>query len=180
MNRIIAAALAALLVIGLAACSSKPVDAPLSTVTSVPEPSASYLPALTAANETPTGWTQTPITIPTPEPTPEPWTAEDVAAIARTLSGECYDDKPADKRLVCEVILNRVCNGYWGDTVISVITANGQFYGYWYTSREVTVSDLEIAEETLRDWYAGGCEPLSEYLCFESGPNRENVFRAKY
>jgi hypothetical protein len=33
-------------------------------------------------------------------PTPDPWTAEDVEAIARVLSGECYEDKPHDKRLV--------------------------------------------------------------------------------
>ena len=34
-----------------------------------------------------------------------------------TLAGECYEDKEQDKRLVCEVILNRVSAGnFGGDT----------------------------------------------------------------
>ena len=40
--------------------------------------------------------------------------------------------------------------------------------------------DIQIAEETLTDWYANGCKVLSEYLFFHSGPNRENVFRSEY
>lgn len=126
--------------------------------------------------------TPSPTPAPTPEPTPEPdpWTAEEVEAIARTLSGECYEDKPQDKRLVAEVILNRVTDGYWGDTVIEVITARGQFHGYWQPSRDITDNDREIAIQALRDWYTNGCAALSEYLFFEAGPNRENVFRKTF
>ncbi|MDR1300061.1 MAG: cell wall hydrolase [Oscillospiraceae bacterium] len=114
---------------------------------------------------------------PEPTPTPDPWTDEDVQAIARVLSGECYDDKAADKRRVAETVLNRVSAGGWGDTVIGVVTAKGQFVGYWHPHREVTDNDIEIAEGALRDWYAGGCEALSSYLYFSSGSDRENVFR---
>jgi len=105
---------------------------------------------------------------------------EEVEAIVRTLAGECYDDKMADKRKVAEVIVNRVSDGGFGENVIDVVTAKGQFAGYWNQSRPVSESDIQIAEETLTDWYANDCKALSEYLFFCSGPNRENVFRSEY
>lgn len=109
------------------------------------------------------------------------WTDEDLKAIARTLAGECYDDKTKDKRLVCEVILNRVSDGrFGGDTIIEVLTAENQFTGYWRQSRSVSENDLEVAEKALSDWYEGDCAPLSEYLFFYAGDNRENVFRSEY
>lgn len=123
---------------------------------------------------------QTVVDYSTPEPVPDPWTEEEVEAIARTLSGECYEDKPHDKRLVAEVILNRVADGHWGDTVTAVVTAKSQFHGYWNPSRDISDNDREIATNALRDWYANGCKALSDYLFFEAGPNRENVFRQTY
>lgn len=123
-----------------------------------------------------------PTATPTPAPTPEPdpWTAEEVEAIARTLSGECYEDKPHDKRLVAEVILNRVSNARWGDPVIEVVTQKSQFQGHLNPSRDITENDREIATQALCDWYANDCAALSEYLFFEAGPNRENQFRENY
>lgn len=108
------------------------------------------------------------------------YTDEEVDLITQTLAGECYDDKLKDKRLVVEVILNRVSNGKFGDSVFEVVTAKGQFAGYWKQSRPVSESDIRIAEETLSEWYANDCEALSGYLFFCSGPNRENVFRSEY
>ena len=105
---------------------------------------------------------------------------EEVQAITRTLAGECYDDKLEDKKKVVEVILNRVSNEKFEKTVLEVVSAKGQFAGYWRQSRPVSESDIQIAEETLTDWYANDCKALSEYLFFCSGPNRENVFRVKY
>lgn len=122
--------------------------------------------------------TDTPAPAPTPEP--DPWTAEEVEYIARTLSGECYEDKPHDKRLVAEVILNRVSNERWGATVIEVVTQKSQFHGYLNPSRDITENDREIATQALRDWYANDCAALSEFLFFEAGPNRENQFRENY
>lgn len=110
----------------------------------------------------------------------EPFTDEEVEAIAKTLAGECYDDKLNDKRLVVEVILNRVSDGRFGESVIEVVSAKGQFNGYWKQNRPVSDSDIEIAKETLREWYENGCKKLSEYLFFCAGPNRENVFRTQY
>ena len=139
-------------------------------------------------NETDTGeiMISKPITsVKTPEITIEPleekpFSDEEVEAIVRTLAGECYDDKMADKRKVVEVIVNRVSDGGFGENVIDVVTAKGQFAGYWNQSRPVSESDIQIAEETLTDWYANDCKALSEYLFFSSGPNRENVFRSEY
>ena len=121
----------------------------------------------------------------TPEPvTVEPqeilWSDEDLQDMTRTLAGECYEDKPMDKRLVCEVILNRVSTGEWGDTIHDVVSSPHQFSGYWAQSREVSENDIEIATQALADWYANGCKALSEYLYFTAGPNRENSFRAEY
>ena len=110
----------------------------------------------------------------------KPFSDEEVEAIVRTLTGECYDDKMADKRKVAEVIVNRVSDGGFGENVIDVVTAKEQFAGYWRQSRPVSESDIQIAEETLTDWYANGCKALSEYLFFRSGPNRENVFQSEY
>ena len=117
---------------------------------------------------------------PTTSPIEEKFSYEEVNVIAKTLAGECYDDKLNDKRKVVEVILNRVSDGRFGDSVIAVVEAKGQFAGYWRQSRPVSDSDIQIAEEALREWYSNDCKSLSEYLFFCAGPNRENKFRTKY
>lgn len=126
--------------------------------------------------------TPKPSTPPMVSATPEvPWSDEDVEAMVLTLAGECYEDKEQDKRLVCEVILNRVSAGnFGGNTVLDVMSAPNQFDGYWRQSRPVSENDYAVAEQALSDWYAGGCQPLSELLYFEAGENRENVFRSEY
>jgi hypothetical protein len=111
---------------------------------------------------------------------PTLYSDEEVTAIATTLDGECYDDKLNDKRSVAEVICNRVSDGNFGDSIAAVVSAKGQFAGYWNQSRPISESDIQIAKETLREWYANGCEKLSEYLFFYAGSNRENVFRTTY
>lgn len=115
-----------------------------------------------------------------PEEPENPWTNEELEAMVLTLAGECYDDKPHDKRLVCEVILNRVSTVGFGNTILDVVSAPNQFDGYWTQSRDVTENDYEVAIQTLKDWYANDCEVLSEYLFFEAGSNRENEFRSEF
>lgn len=109
-----------------------------------------------------------------------PWTPDELWIIALTLAGECYDDKENDKRLVCEVILNRVSDGRFGDTIYDVLSAENQFDGYWHQSRPVSDNDLDVAIQALTDWYANDCKPLSKYLFFTAGENRENVFRETF
>lgn len=126
--------------------------------------------------------TMAPVVIVTPKPEPvvQKWTQEELDAIALTLSGECYDDKPMDKRRVCEVILNRVSVGGFGEGIIGVLSAENQFAGYWHQSRETAANDYEVAEQALSDWYEIGCKQMSSYLFFVAGDNRENVFSATY
>lgn len=108
-----------------------------------------------------------------------PYTDEEVQAIARTIAGECYEDKTEDKRKVAEVIVNRVSAGF-GDTVMEVVSTPYQFNGYYSQSREISENDFAVAKEVLTRWYENGCEPLSEYLYFTAGDNRENEFRKEY
>ena len=108
------------------------------------------------------------------------WSEIERHAIAKTLAGECYDDKELDKRRVCEVILNRVSNKNFADTILEVLTTSGAFNGYWKQSRLISKSDYAIAEQALQDWYEGGCKPLSKWLFFSKGSNRENVFRSDF
>lgn len=107
-----------------------------------------------------------------------PWTEEDIEALAMTLSGECYDGEPEDKRRVCEVVLNRVSAGF-GGTIQDVLSEPNQFEGYWSQSRPVSLDDYVIAEESIKDWYSNGCRPLSPWLFFESGDGHANEFYAE-
>lgn len=108
----------------------------------------------------------------------QPWTEEDIEALAVTLSGECYDEEPEDKRRVCEVVLNRVSTGF-GNTIQDVLSAPKQFEGYWSQSRPASLDDYAIAEESIKDWYSNGCRPLSKWLFFESGEGHKNRFYAE-
>ena len=148
----------AMILLLLPACGKPPAE-PIST----PEPAPTY--------------SQAPLIEQELEPDEPQWTDEELQAMALTLAGECYDDKELDKRRVCEVILNRVSDGRFGDSIIEVLSAENQFSGYWAQSRPVTENDLAVAEQALKDWYDKGCEPLSEYLFFSAGENRENNFK---
>jgi hypothetical protein len=111
-----------------------------------------------------------------PESVPQLAPEHEIELVAKVLRGECYDDQPDDKREVVKVICNRVSANGFGDSIESVVTAKGQFYGY-RASNEPTTNDYEIAREVLTAWYEGGCAPLGEYLFFSSGGGHKNVFR---
>ena len=108
------------------------------------------------------------------------WSEKELQAIAQTLAGECYDNKELDKRRVCEVILNRVSNSRFANTILEVLTTPRAFNGYWRQSRPISKNDYAVAEKALQDWYDKGCKPLSEWLFFSKGSNRENVFRSNF
>lgn len=111
-----------------------------------------------------------------PEIEPEPlYTYEEMYAVAKVLSGECYDDELDDKRNVVWVICNRVTDGRFGDDIIDVIAKPNQFMGYWAQGRGVSESDLEIATEVL-DAYFAGEEPTHDYLYFTGGTGKTNSF----
>lgn len=104
----------------------------------------------------------------------------ELTALTKTLAGECYADQIQDKRKVAEVIVNRVSDGRFGDDVKSVVSAKGQFHGYYKQSRPISDSDVEVAKEVLNDWYSNNCKSISDYLYFHAGGNRQNIFRKKF
>ena len=103
----------------------------------------------------------------------------DIAAIARTLSGECWEHNTADKRGVAEVILNRVSKGY-GSTVTDVVTAPNQFMGYYNQSRPTSEDDWAVATQVVEDWYANDQQAFSNYLYFGADGGYGNNFRETY
>ena len=101
--------------------------------------------------------------------------AEELEAVARVLSGECYDDEIEDKQNVVWVICNRVSDGRFGDGIIDVITKPDQFMGYWAQGREISESDYTVAEQVLNDYF-NGVEPPHDYLYFTGGTGKTNNF----
>jgi len=168
----------ALLLTCCASLTKEPDSSTVSLNTSIPyellEPEALTREQLEALAEV------EPSLLPSEEPEPLSWMDAELEAMALTLAGECYDENERDKRLVCEVILNRVSDGSFGDSIIEVLTAENQFEGYWTQSRPVSANDYEVSEQALRDWYDNGCEALSEYIFFCAGDNHENIFRSEF
>lgn len=101
--------------------------------------------------------------------------AEELEAVARVLSGECYDDEIEDKQNVVWVICNRVSDGRFGDGIVDVITKPDQFMGYWAQGREISESDYAVAEQVLNDYF-DGMEPPHDYLYFTGGTGKTNNF----
>ena len=104
-----------------------------------------------------------------------PYTEQELVAVARVLSGECYDDELDDKRNVVWAICNRVEDGRFGEGIVGVVTEPNQFIGYWTQGREVSESDMAIAKEVL-DAYFGNEQPPHNYLYFTGGTGKTNTF----
>ena len=79
------------------------------------------------------------------------FTDEEVAYIAKTVYGEARGCSKIQQSAVVWCILNRLDNGYWGDTIKSVVTAKSQFYGY-SASHPVTDEIRELVEDVLFRW----------------------------
>lgn len=182
-KKVLAFTVAATAIVGLASCVNGDVDKQ-STEGVALEP-LTYITATDNKTKDRTKVSPSPLQEAVEEPVEEEkpvqlWTDEELDAMALTLAGECYDDKEQDKRLVCEVILNRVSNEDFADSIIDVLSAPNQFNGYWSQSRTASANDYEVARQALEDWYANDCKPLSGYLLFEAGDNRENIFQTEF
>lgn len=79
------------------------------------------------------------------------FTEEEVAYIAKTVWGEARGLDKLQQSGVVWCILNRLDNGYWGNTIQSVVTASGQFHGY-SSSYPVTDEIREVVEDVLYRW----------------------------
>lgn len=79
------------------------------------------------------------------------FTEEEVSYIAKTVYGEARGCSKIQQSAVVWCILNRLDNGYWGDTIKSVVTAKSQFSGY-SASHPVTDEIRELVEDVLFRW----------------------------
>lgn len=110
---------------------------------------------------------------------------EDINALARTIWGEARGvPSKAEQAAVAWCVLNRVDAGY-GSTVLEVVSAPGQFYGY---SVNYPLDDdlVELAKDVLTRWYrekdgetdVGRTLP-SDYYYF-NGSGGHNWFRKEF
>ena len=85
----------------------------------------------------------------TPEQLAEESYYDDLELLAICVEAEAGNQGLEGKRLVADVILNRVDDdtGTWGDTIREVITEPGQFSSYWDGGMEKI---QEASEETYR------------------------------
>ena len=76
----------------------------------------------------------------------------DAQILARVMYTECRHVSRVQQDAVCWVVLNRLESGYWGDTLLEVVTAPGQFV---YSSNIKVLPELEeVAEDVLAQWQA--------------------------
>lgn len=90
------------------------------------------------------------------EVTPENQSDEDVMYLARIIKCEAGGQTMEGKRAVGTVIVNRLFNGHWGNTLSSVVEAPGQFEPVSSGKFAVAVpseSDIEAARQVLLEGY---------------------------
>lgn len=110
-------------------------------------------------------------------------TNAEINMIAKTVWGEARGCSKLQQSGVVWCILNRVDNGYWGDTVAEVVTAKGQFHGY---DKNFPVDDgiKALVKDIVTRWQLEklGCGNVgrtlpSRFLYFASNGNDTNTFR---
>lgn len=116
-----------------------------------------------------------------------PWTAEEEIMLAklvwaegRGVTGEKWGvSGKARQAAIIWTVLNRVDNGYWGDTIAEVVTYPDQFA--YSEDCPVEIPLLDLAYDVLIRWETGGEGRVlpPEYLYF-GGENDENYFRTDY
>lgn len=113
-----------------------------------------------------------------------PWTEQEVIALAQMLYGECRGVKSKTEQAACVwCVLNR-CDAE-GKSVIEIVTAPRQFHGYDPT-HPVWDDLVALSEDVLSRWYRekDGEESVgrvlpADYLWF-SGDGERNHFRNEY
>lgn len=112
-------------------------------------------------------------------------TNAEINMIAKTVWGEARGCSKLQQSGVVWCILNRVDNGYWGDTVAEVVKAPGQFHGY---SSDFPVDDdiKLLVQDVVARWQleklgygdVGRTLP-SRFLYFASNDKGTNTFRTQ-
>lgn len=112
-------------------------------------------------------------------------TNTEIDMIAKTVWGEARGCSKLQQSGVVWCILNRVDNGYWGDTIAEVVEAQGQFHGY---SSDFPVDDdiKLLVQDVVARWQfeklghgnVGRTLP-SRFLYFASNDKGANTFRTQ-
>jgi len=118
------------------------------------------------------------------EPTIKRFSDADAEMIAKTVWGEARGCSDAQKAAVVWCILNRVDSPRFGNSIESVITAPGQFFGYsaW---NPVDEDILAMVIDALKWWAVEDVMPSEyralppEYLYF-SGNGISNTYTTEY
>lgn len=112
------------------------------------------------------------------------FTEADVTALAKMLYGEARGCTVDNQRKCVWCVLNRVDDARFPDTIIGVVSAPGQFYGY---SPDFPVLDnlYAVALDVLTRWSmekqgADVARELPDTYCWFTGNGSENVFRGVY
>lgn len=125
-----------------------------------------------------------PISPTTPEPVSNPWTVEEIEALAKMLYGECRGVPSKQEQAACVwVVLNR-CDAY-EKGIIEVVSAPYQFVGY-DENHPVWDNLYELSEDVVSRWYSekngetnvGRVIP-PDYLYFH-GDGAHNHFRNEF
>lgn len=120
-----------------------------------------------------------------PEPEYEMYFTEaDIATLAQMLYGEARGCSIDNQMKACWCVLNRVDDSRFPNSIIGVVSASGQFYGY-SPNHPVWDNLYEVAEDVLIRWSLekqGVCvnRELPETYLWFTGNGAENVFREVY
>lgn len=112
------------------------------------------------------------------------YTAEDAETISKTVWGEARGCSIAEQAKVVWVILNRVDDARFPDTIQGVVTQRYQFDGY-SPDYPVTPEILAVVNDVLTRWNAekqgaAVTRELSPEYVFFTGDGVQNHFRAVY
>jgi len=121
----------------------------------------------------------------TPPPTPRRWTDEDVAVISRMVWGEGRGVSANEQKLIAWTVINRLEDGRYGNSLIGVVRARGQFHGY-SARHPITPEIRRNVVAALEAWDRGEAAkvypPFAITSCYRYfwGDGRHNWFRTNF
>jgi len=109
----------------------------------------------------------------------------EIDMLAKMVYGEARGCAAEEQELVVWTVLNRVDDGYWGDTIDEVLTYRGAFAGY-HEGNPIWDDIYAVCKDAVVEWAHFGTAPTyppyattTHYLYFE-GDGRHNWFRDEW
>lgn len=123
--------------------------------------------------------------LPAEEPEELPCTEEELEMLAKMLYGEARGCSKTEQAACVWVVLNRVMDDRWADTIAEVVTQKSQFVGY-QEDNPVWSELLALAEDVVLRWaaeqdgaqYVGRVIPADYYFWW--GDGSRNWFRKEF